>query len=142
MSTDYRLYILDEFDWGYAHTTVDKQVELCRTCKYVDSVVHPAYGLILVDYRGVGDNLPRELAASGVLWDMAYVQVLPTGALMRFFDTRDLKTMTWSWRYAYVTKPKRRASGSKGTRHYNAENTDYAAARRLAGRMSFSLRKH
>lgn len=84
MSQDYRLYLVDKLDWGYAETNVESQLRLCNQLINVDSATHPAYGLILVECRRAGEQTLRDLKARGVLWGSAYVQWLPNTGLVQY----------------------------------------------------------
>jgi len=87
MAQDYRLYLLDEFDWCYTGTSPEAQLALCSQVSNVESATHPAYGLILVECRHAGGETLRDLKKLGVVWDGAYVQWLSNGQLVCCSDT-------------------------------------------------------
>lgn len=84
MATNYRLYLLDDFDWGYTKTNAEAQVLLCRSSIGDEFVTHVSYGLIVAECRMSPEAALLQLANSGVIWDSAYGQQLPDTGLLQY----------------------------------------------------------
>lgn len=84
MATDYRVYLLDEMDWGYATTSVEKQLAACLSEVGVELALHPAHGLIIFEVRRHPETTLRNLEGKGIIWDACYIQRIPDAALEQF----------------------------------------------------------
>jgi hypothetical protein len=84
VAVDYRVYLLDGFDWGYVDTNVEKQLAACLSVANVEVATHPYYGLIIFECRNDPAGTLHELESKGIIWDHCYVQQLPDTALQQF----------------------------------------------------------
>lgn len=82
MATDYRVILLDEFDWEYVGHSKTMTVATLEKAGF--EKVAEAYGLLVLECRWhPQDELIKLNNPRGITYDQAYIQVIPSGELKR-----------------------------------------------------------
>lgn len=79
MAQDFRVFLIDEFDWTYVNTS---KMQVTQTLYSVGlAKVASAYSLLVLDCRGDPSPSLQKAKDLGAVWDQCYVQLLPDGRL-------------------------------------------------------------
>ena len=80
MATDYRVILLDEFDWEYMNHNKDMARTVLKDAKFEETA--SAYGMLVLECRFHPQSVLTKLNnPRNVLWDRAYIQETPNGGL-------------------------------------------------------------